>query len=206
VPPPPDPARPTWALNLRETGLWSGPTGGVLFSKVANGTTFRVLDSQSGRFRVFYPGDGARRQPGEVWVDAADLSPVSWPRWIRLRRPGSVVTLPSANGVPIATLKPGDYVEVVGDAPGNWAHVSYLGDGRGPAADGWLEAAVPGADATTRGLSIEVDTWSRSLWPSEASSAAGSEPSARAIKPLPPTSAIRTTRQEVPTSRMRDRG
>src|SRR5207249_11816301 len=106
VPPPPDPTRPTWAVNPRETGLWSGPSGGTLFSKIPAGATFRVLDSQGDRFRVFYPGDGAKRQPGEVWVDAADLSAVTWPRWVRLRRPASVVTLPSATGAPIASRKP----------------------------------------------------------------------------------------------------
>ena len=151
--PPPDPARPAWAVSARETGLWSAPTEGNLYSKISQGSTLRILDSQAGRFRAFYPGDGARRQPGEVWVDAADLAAAAWPHWVRLRSPGTIVTRPSGDGVPLAGLAPGDFAEVVGEARGNWAHVYFLGDGRGPTVEGWLEsgptAPIPGKDVVS---------------------------------------------------------
>src|SRR5438067_10324651 len=79
APPPPDPALPAWAVSTRETGLWSAPTEGNLFSKIPPGSTLRILDSQAGRFRAFYPGDGARRMSGEAWVDAADFAAAAWP-------------------------------------------------------------------------------------------------------------------------------
>ncbi|GIW07499.1 MAG: hypothetical protein KatS3mg060_2304 [Dehalococcoidia bacterium] len=81
-------------------------------------------------------------------MHAGDLSMVGWPRLVRLREPGTIVAAPSADGGVVAGLQAGDYVEVVGEERGSWARVFYLGDGRRPSADGWLEAgpAVPVAN------------------------------------------------------------
>jgi hypothetical protein len=153
VAPSPDPARPPWVTNTRETGLWSAPTGGTLYSKLPPGAIFRVMDLQAGRFRVFYPGDRAQRAPGEAWVDQADLVCMAWPRWVRLRAPGSIVAQPTPAGPKLGDLKAGDYVEVVGEARGDWAHVFYLGDGRGSPVEGWLAAGptapIPGPDVAS---------------------------------------------------------
>jgi hypothetical protein len=131
--------------NTRETGLWSGPVDGTLFNRIAAGATFRVLDQQAGRLRVFFPGDREGHAPGEAWVDAADVSTVPWPRWVRLRRPGNILSKPAADGAPLASLNTGAIVEVLDDARGNWSRVFSLGDGRRPSVEGWLEAepAVP---------------------------------------------------------------
>ena len=138
-PPEADPGLPPWAANLRETGLWSGPSGGVLFTRVPQGETFRVLERQAGRFRVFYPGDRRARAAGEAWIDAGDLSAATWPRWVRLRGPGEILAAPSADGAVLAILQPGDYLEVVQEARGAWASAFYPGDGRRPAVEGWIE-------------------------------------------------------------------
>jgi Peptidase_C39 like family len=161
TPPAPDPARPSWVTNTRETGLWSGPSDGTLYSKLPTGEIFRVLDLQAGRFRVFYPGDRAQRAPGEAWVDRTDLVGIAWPRWVRLRSAGTIMARPAPTAAGLRELKAGDYIEVVGEARGDWAQVFYLGDGRASSVDGWLEAGptvpIPGPEvastfATSRDL------------------------------------------------------
>lgn len=170
VPPAPDPSLPSWAVNPGEAGLWSGPADGTIFTTVPSGATFRVLERQGARFRVFYPGDGAKRTPGEAWVNASDLAAAAWPRWVRLRGPASVMTVPSANGAAVVSLQPGTFVEVVGDARGNWARVFLIGDGRSEPAEGWLEAGaaapIPGPDRIStfalgreRALAGSLDIW-----------------------------------------------
>ena len=151
IPPAPDPKLPSWGVNTRETALWSGPSDGTEFTKVPPGAMFRVMDRQGGRFRVFYPGDRAKRAPGEAWVDAADLNGVAWPRWVRLRAPGSVMTRPAVDSVAITSLRPGAFLEVVGEAKGSWARVFLIGDGRSDPIEGWLDvgptAPIVGPDA-----------------------------------------------------------
>ena len=99
-PPPPDPQLPAWASNTKDTSLWSGPTGGNEFTKVPAGATFRVMERQAGRFRVYYPGDRQKRAPGEAWVDAADLAPAGWPHWVRLRQSGRILAGPAGDASP----------------------------------------------------------------------------------------------------------
>lgn len=140
LPPPPNPQLPPFAVNVRETGLWSGPEQAQLFTRVPAGALFRVLERSGGRYRVFYPGDRARRLPGEAWVDIADVSAAPWPRWVRLRSAAVIRAEPKEESAALASLEPSDYVEVVGEAQGDWAHVYFLGDGRRPPAEGWLAA------------------------------------------------------------------
>ena len=150
VPPPPDPALPSWGVNRQETGLWSGPTDATLYTKVPEGALFRIMDRQDGRYRVFYPGDRAKRAPGEAWVDQADVTPVAWPRWVRLREPASILTRPTDDGVALASLRQGAFLEVVGEAKGSWARVHHVGDGRSGPVEGWLAVgpvtSIPGPD------------------------------------------------------------
>lgn len=150
MPPAPNPNLPSWAMNVREASLWAGSTGGTEFTKVPTGATFRVFERQADRFRVYYPGDRAKRAPGEAWMDAADLAPTAWPHWVRLRAPASVMTVPSLDGAAVVNLKPGTFAEVVGEPRGSWAHVFLIGDGRSEPAEGWLiadaAAPIPGPD------------------------------------------------------------
>jgi hypothetical protein len=133
------PGFPAWADSTRETGLWAGPEGDALFTKVPPGATFRVFDRAAGRLRVFYPGDRASRAPGEAWVDAADVAESAWPRWVRLRSPASIVSQPVADSAALARLARGAFVEVLGETRGTWAQVYFLGDGRLAPVEGWLE-------------------------------------------------------------------
>ena len=142
APPPGDSGRPIWAVNVRETGLWSGRGEATLFNRVASGATFRVLEHQSDRFRVFFPGDRDGHLAGEAWVDAADLRAERWPGWVRLRRESPVLARPEAGAAALATVPAGSFVEVIGEASGPWAPVHYIGDGRRPAVDGWLESGA----------------------------------------------------------------
>jgi hypothetical protein len=134
-------------------GLWSGAAGGVLFGAVPPGATFRILAGEAGRLRVFYPGDRGSRAPGEAWAEAADLTPASWPRWVRLRASASIVSTPAAGASTLRTLPAGAYLEVLGQAQDNWARVYFLGDGRERSAEGWLEvgpaAPIPGPDVVS---------------------------------------------------------
>lgn len=141
-----DPA--PWAVSARETGLWSGPDGGQLFTRVPAGATFRVLEQGGARFRVYYPGDRATRRPGEAWVDRGDLTEATWPRLVRLRTPARMRSAPLDEAAVIADIPAGEYVEVLGDVRGRWARVFSLGDGRRPPSAGWLDVgpAVPTAD------------------------------------------------------------
>lgn len=134
------PSFPAWVTNAREASLWSAPGEGTLFSTLPPGATFRVLDRQQGRYRVFYPGDRARRLPGEAWMDVGDVVGMDWPRWVRLREPSSLFTAASAAGPAAAGLRAGAFVEVVGETQGHWARVHFAGDGRSPAVQGWLAA------------------------------------------------------------------
>lgn len=161
APPAADPVRPAWAVGAREVSLWSGASDGILFGAAPPGSTFRVLASEAGRFRVFYPGDRGSRAPGEAWANAGDLTPVAWPRWVRLRAPGNVLSTPAAGAPTLRTLPAGGHLEVLGEAQGNSARVYSLGDGRAPSAEGWLEAGpaapIPGPDVvSTFALGREV--------------------------------------------------
>jgi hypothetical protein len=144
VPPPPNLAFPTWAISARDTDLYSEPAEGTLYNRVPEGSIFRVFDSKESRLRVFYPGDRASRKPGEAWVERSDLTPMAWPRWIRLREPSSVLATPSVSGSPIVSLRAGAYLEVIGEQRGDWARVSYLGEGRAPVVEGWLNVGPAG--------------------------------------------------------------
>ena len=149
APPAPSASLPNWVTTVRETGLWSGPTEGTLFSKIPTGVDLRVYDRQGARLRVFYPGDRASRRPGEAWIDAVDSAPIAWPRFIRLRSAGELLTRPGSDGQSMARLSAGTFVEVIGEPRGAWAPVFYLGDGRVGPTEGWLEstAAVTYPDA-----------------------------------------------------------
>lgn len=161
APPAPDPNLPAWAVGAREASLWSAATGGTEFTKVPAGATFRVFERQANRLRVYYPGDLGKRVPGEAWVDAADLTAAPWPHWVRLRGPAPVMTVPSFDGATVAPLRPGTFVEVVGQPRGSWAKVFLIGDGRSEPVEGWLvadaAAPIPGPDQiSTFALSQEL--------------------------------------------------
>jgi hypothetical protein len=139
------PLAPTWASSTRETALWAGPNGDTSFNTVAPSTPFRVFDQQAGRLRVFFAGDRTRWiSAGEAWVDQADVSEANWPAWVRLLSSANLTSAPSSGSAIVTTLPKGTFLEVTGEARGNWASVHFLGDGRGSPIEGWLEASAAG--------------------------------------------------------------
>jgi hypothetical protein len=138
---PVDPSSLAWAKNVRETGLWSGPSEGTLFTKVPEGALFKVLEQGASRYKVYFPGDRTGRAAGEAWIDAADLRGEAWPRWVRLRQGAALQAQPEAGAPVVGSAPARAFVEVLAQGDGRWARVYYLGDGRRPALEGWLEAS-----------------------------------------------------------------
>ncbi len=141
-----------WFRSRRETALWSGPDHqAVEFSKLPSGTLVVALEVGATRTFAFVSGDGDDRKAGEVWIDTTDLEPTAWPRWARGRRPAAVRAYHSPDAEILTTLKPGTFVEVVGEPIGSWAKVFYLGDGRIPEPiEGWVVASDFGFPATAQ--------------------------------------------------------
>ncbi len=83
--PSPTPVPPAWLTTLREATLWSSADpDATAFTTVPVDSVLRRLEGpKNGRVLVDYPGDGAARQPGRVWVDAQDTAPGTAPAWLR---------------------------------------------------------------------------------------------------------------------------
>jgi D-alanyl-D-alanine carboxypeptidase len=73
-----------WLRTVRDTALWSAPSDpAVQFTTLPIGSFLQPrAGSDSGRWLVYYPGDGATRQPGVAWVPAQDVAPSGPPPWI----------------------------------------------------------------------------------------------------------------------------
>jgi D-alanyl-D-alanine carboxypeptidase len=73
-----------WLRTTRETALWSGPTDpAVQFSLLPAGAQVEAQYGDVGARRpVFYPGDGATRQPGPAWIASADVESGGPPAWV----------------------------------------------------------------------------------------------------------------------------
>lgn len=136
-----DASLPAWVRNVRETGLWSGARDGILFNKVPEGSTLRVVGAEAGRLRVFYSGDRTGRTPGEAWANAADLAPMPWPGWVRVRGPAALYAEADPQAEIVRPLRRGEYVEVLDRPTGFWARAFVLGEGREPPAEGWVAAS-----------------------------------------------------------------
>ncbi len=136
-----------WLKNHAETALRSGPNDQAqTFTMLPQWSTLRVLESQSDWLFVQYGGDGATRQPGPGWVNAADVGAIGAPSvWLSSTRTtalwGSFDAAASrALDVPGSAL-----MEVIGPefVNGNRVHVRLPGDGRQvPPAQGWVDGDV----------------------------------------------------------------
>jgi len=102
---------------MRETGLWSGYDEQAReFGRVPPGTVVQALETRGRRTFVYYGGDRQGRRPGEVWVEAADLTPSSWPRWVRSRRVATIHSEPGTDTPGLFTLPGGAYLETAADS------------------------------------------------------------------------------------------
>lgn len=170
--PHPTPTLPLWGKTIDKAYLWPGPdTDDAPFNEVPAGSYFRILEAHAARYRVYYGGDRARRQPGEAWLDRAVLEPADWPQFVRVRQATALRRTADAASEALAPLDAGSYLEVVRPGPGDWARVLYLGDGRdaGPWL-GWVSAAdlaPPDVEperisrflATAAALTRQPDVW-----------------------------------------------
>src|SRR5262249_19275244 len=70
--------------TVRDTPLWSGASDpSVQFTLLPLGSFLQPrAGSDSGRLMVYFPGDGAARQPGVAWVAAQDVAPSGPPPWV----------------------------------------------------------------------------------------------------------------------------
>jgi hypothetical protein len=73
-----------WLRTVRDTPLWSGANDpSVQFTLLPLGSFLQPrAGSDSGRLMVYFPGDGAARQPGVAWVAAQDVAPSGPPPWV----------------------------------------------------------------------------------------------------------------------------
>jgi hypothetical protein len=141
------PARPRLAADLprwlrlnRESSLWSGPDGGVDFTKIPQATTVRVLDRQGNRFRVLYSGDEELKRPGEAWLDVSDTGEAVWPKFVRTRSSAILRTNPAESAPVALAIPPRTYLEVRETSGRDWAHVFLAArPDNGEPLDAWID-------------------------------------------------------------------
>ena len=151
-----------WLRTTRETVLWSGEDANAQdFVKVPSDTVVHGVESRNGRTLVFFGGDATGRRPGEAWIDTADVLSTTWPRWVRARRSSELRAEPTRDAPSVATLRPGSYVEILGEQTGRWARAFYLGDGENTEPrEGWVEAGPFSLPAASQhALSSLTLTW-----------------------------------------------
>lgn len=83
-----------WVQNFRPTEIFDGPDGQARsLGTVAQFTTFDLLEqAESGRARLFDPGQGEGRLPTVVWANLGDFGPSGPPKYqYELAKGGDVV-------------------------------------------------------------------------------------------------------------------
>jgi hypothetical protein len=120
--------------------LWSGPEGGIEFSKLPPATTLRVLDRVGSRFRVYYSGDEDLKRAGEAWLDSSNAAEVSWPKFVRTRSSVVLRTSPSETAPTALVIPPRTYLEVLELSGRDWAHVFLAArPDTGDPLDAWID-------------------------------------------------------------------
>lgn len=160
-----------WAKTARETAIWSGwDANAKEFAKIPKDITVQLIELRGTRAYVYFPGDGKGHEPGEVWIDRADLTDVPWPRWARARRSTPIRTAPDLMSEEIIPLVRGNYIETTGETRGRWAQAFFLFD-RGPGlidrdpgewVTGWvdgLDLMLPRGDQTEISSYMLTRTW-----------------------------------------------
>ena len=79
-----DPRSADWLRTVHDSALWSGAADpAVQFTTLPVGSFLQPRGgSDTGRLLVYYPGDGASRQPGLAWIAAQDVAPSGPPPWV----------------------------------------------------------------------------------------------------------------------------
>lgn len=133
-----------WAKTTTEATLWSGWDNlAKEFSKIAANTTLQVIELRGTRAYVYFGGDKLGHPAGNVWIDKAALTDLTWPRWARARQATAIRTAPDLGSDSVSALPKGAYVETTGTTQGRWSQAFYLADGT---PDNWVVGWVDGLD------------------------------------------------------------
>ena len=157
-----------WLTNADPTTLWSGPNAGdAAFTDLPASSYLRIDGPEnSGRWPVYYVGDGLLRRPGNGWVDATSVASVDSPPpgtvaavdaeasqplpvWVQAHRATRLWSGPDSSAVQLTDLPQWTFLRVAGVSRGGRVLVNYAGDyaTREPGV-GWVddEAVGPAGD------------------------------------------------------------
>jgi hypothetical protein len=173
-----DPRAANWLRTVRDTPLWSGPTDpAVQFTDLPLGSFLLPRGSSEDRLLVYFPGDGAARQPGLAWVRSLDVAPSGPPPWIASSEldgdqprvvPDGAAAFPVRTTPKIPPLVSAPQVAVVDDATGLLLYGRAEHTRQAPASTTKIVTAlvtlehVP-ADELDAPVRITVDGWQMAL-------------------------------------------
>jgi D-alanyl-D-alanine carboxypeptidase len=173
---------PAWLRTVRETALWSGPSDpAVQFTRLPPGSYLLQQDApRGGRVAVYYPGDGAGRQPGPAWLATVDAAPSGPPEWVAESDVGRVADAPRR----VAYMAPPDVsapeVAVLDDASGALLYGRAAHTRAAPASTTKIVTAMRTlelAEDLDLRVAITVDGWAMAL--ADGSSVMGLVPGTR---------------------------
>jgi len=120
--------------------LWSGPDGGIEFTKIPQATTVRVLGRQGDRIQVYYSGDEDLKRPGEAWLNVSDTGEAAWPKFVRTRSSAALRTSPTESAPVALAIPPRTYLEVQETSGRDWAHIFLAArPDNGEPLDAWID-------------------------------------------------------------------
>ena len=167
VPAPPDQARPTvthWLRNTADTTLWSGANSlAAAFTDLPAASYLRVTGPQdSGRWPVYYAGDGLLRRAGNGWVESTAVENVDAPApgqvpsvdadasqplpvWVQAFKSTTLWSGPDDKAVMLTDLPQWTFLKVGGLERGGRLLVNYAGDfSSRQAGIGWVDQSAVG--------------------------------------------------------------
>lgn len=196
------PAGPRWLSNRSPTSLWAAPARDApAFTDLPAGSFLRVEGPrESGRWPVYYVGDGLLRRPGRAWVDASAVQEVEapppgqvpqvdasadqqLPAWLQAHTATRLWSGPDDQAVGLTDLPQWSYLRVAGLSRGGRLLVEYAGDylARQPGI-GWV-------DEGSVGPAGEPGVWVQNYRPSSLWS--GTDERAQRFTDLPQWSKLR---------------
>jgi len=154
------PIEPTsaWAKTNRDAMLWSGwDNAAIKFSEIPANTPLQVIELRGNRAFVYFSGDKKGHPAGNVWIDRASITDLTWPRWARARQATALHADADLSADVVVSLPRGSYVETTGIPRGRWSQAFFLADGT---PDSWSVGWVDGLDlALPRGDQAQMSTY-----------------------------------------------
>jgi hypothetical protein len=153
-----------WVKSTTATTLWSSAhADAAAFTKVTEGSFLRVEGPEdSGRWPVYYVGDGLLRRPGSAWVDAAAVESVDAPApgqvsavdadakeplpvWVQAHKGTKLWSGPDDAAVTLTDLPQWTFLTVAGLARDGRILVNFAGDyATRQAGIGWVDQSSVG--------------------------------------------------------------